>query len=186
MKKWILALFALIVLAAPLHAGSIGPMFTYWDSDDAGDDQGAGVRLTLDLGPTWNIELRTAWLDSFEQVGDGVLFRVEAFPIDLGLSYDFGTEGSVSPYVGAGLTYLDLTPNVVDTNIRRRIEVYTPEEIGYFVMAGLDCPVMNDRLSLFIEGIYRSIKTKANSTDIGDFNTDMTGLGASFGLVLNF
>ena len=186
MKKWILALFALTVLAAPLHAGGIGPMLAHWDSRDALDDQGAGVRVTVDLGPNWNLELRASWLDSFFQIGDGILFRIEAFPIDMGLSYGFDTAGSIEPYVGTGITYLDINPNVVETDIRRRIEVHMPEEVGIFFLAGLDYPVMNDRLSIFVEGIYRSIKTNANGTDIRDFDTDLTGVGANFGLVLNF
>jgi outer membrane protein W len=186
MKKWILALFALIVLTGPLHAGGIGPMLGHWDSGDAGDDQGAGVRVTVDLGPKWNMELRTTWLDSFFQIGDGILFRIEALPIDVGLSYGFDTAGKIEPYVGVGLTYLDINPNVIDTEIRRRIEVHMPEEIGIHFMAGLDYPIMNDKLSLFAEAIYRSIKTEANSTDIRDFDSDMTGIGANFGLVLNF
>ena len=186
MKKWILALIALIVLAAPLHASGIGPMLAHWDSSDAEDDQGAGVRVTLDLGPNWNLELRTSWLDSFFQIGDGILFRIEAFPIDMGLSYGFDTQGKLQPYVGAGLTYLDIDPNVVDAAIARRIEVNIPEEVGINFIAGADYPIMDGKLSLFGEAIYRSIKTKANSTDIRDFDTDMTGLGANFGLVLNF
>ena len=186
MKKWILGLFALIVLAGPLHAGGIGPMFAYWDSTDAADDEGAGLRVTVDLGPDWNLELRASWLDSFHQIGDGILFRIEAAPIDMGVSYCFNTEGKVEPYVGVGMTYLDINPNTVDTEIRRRIEVRIPEEVGFYLMAGLDFRIMNDRLSIFGEAIYRSIKAKANSTDIQDFNTDMTGIGANFGLVLNF
>lgn len=186
MKKWILALFALIVLAGPLNASGIGPMLAHWDTSDANDDQGAGVRLTLDLGPNWNLELRTSWLDSFFQFGDGILFRIEAFPIDMGLSYGFDTSGRLKPYVGAGLTYLDIDPNAVSSLPSRRYEVNIPEEVGINFIAGADYPIMNGKLSLFGEAIYRSIKAKANSTDIQDFDTDMTGLGANFGIVLNF
>lgn len=186
MKKWILGLLALIVLAGPLQAGSIGPMVAHWDSKDAEDDQGAGVRVTMDLGKDWNLELRTSWLDSFFQIGDGILFRIEAFPIDLGLSYGFETAGRMEPYVGAGITYLDIDPKVVDTDIRNQIEVSIPEEVGIFFMAGLDYPIMDDKLSLFGEAIYRSVKTRANSTDIRDFDTDMTGIGAAFGIALRF
>ena len=85
-----------------------------------------------------------------------------------------------------GFTYLDIDPNVVGGEIGRRIEVLIPEEVGIYFMAGVDYPIMNDKLSLFAEAIYRSIKAKANSTDIRDFDTDMTGIGANFGLVLNF
>lgn len=186
MKKSILALFALIVLAAPLHAGSIGPMLASWESETAQDDQGAGVRVTIDLGPVWNLELRTSWLDSFFQIGDGVLFRIEAFPVDMGLSYGFDTGGKLQPYVGAGITYLDIDPNVVRSDIGRRIEVRIPEEVGIHFTAGADYPIRNGKLSLFAEAIYRSIKTTANSTDLRDFNVDMTGIGGNFGLVLNF
>ena len=186
MKKWILGLLALVVLAGPLSAGSIGPMLAHWDSKDAVDDQGAGVRVTLDLGPVWNLELRTSWLDSFFQVGDGILFRIEAFPIDVGLSYGFETAGKFEPYVGVGFTYLDINPNVVDTDIRNQIEVSMPEEFGLHFMAGVDYPINNDKLSLFAEAIYRNVKANANSTDIRDFDTNMSGIGANFGLVLNF
>ena len=186
MRKWILGLFALTVLAAPLHAGSIGPMVAHWDSKDAGEDQGAGVRVTVDLGPDWNLELRTSWLDSFFQIGDGILFRIEAFPIDMGLSYNFDTGVKIVPYVGAGITYLDINPNVVDTDIRNEIEVRMPEEVGINFLAGFDYPITDGKLTLFAEVMYRNIKTKANSTDIRDFNTDMAGVGANFGLALTF
>ncbi len=186
MKKWIFGLFALVVLAGPVYAGGIGPMVAHWDTEDAEDDQGGGVRMTVDMGPDWNLELRVSWLDSLYQIGDGILFRIEALPIDVGLSYGFETGSRVEPYLGAGFTYLDVDPNVVSTVINRRIEVLTPEEFGVFFVAGLDVPIRNDKLSLFAEAIYRSIKTTANSTDIRDFNTDLTGLGANFGLVLNF
>lgn len=186
MKKWILGLFALVVVAGPVSAGGIGPMMAHWDTKDAEDDQGGGVRLTADLGPNWNLELRVSWLDSFFQLGDGILFRMEAFPIDVGLSYGFDTARRVEPYVGAGFSYVDVDPNAVASVPSRRVEVRTPEEIGIFFMAGLDVPIRNDRLSLFAEAIYRSVKTTTNSTDIRDFNTDLTGLGANFGLVLNF
>lgn len=186
MKKWILGLFVLVVLAGPLHAGGIGPMLAHWDTQDADDDQGAGVRVTVDLGADWNLEMRASWLDSFYQIGDGILFRLEAFPIDLGLSYGFDTASGVEPYLGAGITYLDINAETVPADIGRRIEVNTPEEVGIYFMAGLDYPVMNDRLSLFAEAIYRGIKARANSTEIRDFDTDMAGLGANFGLVMNF
>ena len=139
-----------------------------------------------DLGPTWNLEVRTTWLDSFFLIGDGLLLRVEAFPIDLGLSYGFDTGGKLAPYVGAGITYLDIRPVVVDSNIRNEVEVRIPEEVGINFLAGVDYPIMNDKLSLFLEATYRAIETNANSTDIRDFNVDMTGVGAAFGLVLNF
>ena len=186
MKKWILALFALTVLTGPLHAGGIGPMLGHWDTQDAVDDQGAGVRVTLDLGPSWNLEMRATWLDSFFVVGDGVLFRVEAFPIDLGLSYGFETAGRFRPYVGAGITYLDINPRIIDTNLANQIEVRMPEEVGINFMAGADYPIMNDKLSVFLEATYRAIETKASSAALRDFNVDMTGVGAAFGLVLNF
>lgn len=186
MKKWILGLFALIVLAGPLHAGGIGPMFGYWDTQDADQDQGAGVRVTIDLGPNWNLELRTTWLSNFSQVGDGIPFRIEAFPIDMGLSYGFDTAGKVQPYVGVGVTYLDINASAESAEIDRRVEVLVPEEAGIHFIAGLDYPITNDKLSLFAEAIYRNIKAKANSTDIRDFNVDMSGVGINFGLVLNF
>ena len=186
MKKWILGLVALIAVAAPIHAGSIGPMVASWDTDTAQDDQGAGVRITVDLGPDWNLELRTSWLDSFFQVGDGVLFRIEAFPIDMGLSYGFDTPSKIEPYVGAGITYLDISPRTVSSAIGRRIEVRIPEEIGIHFVAGLDYPIRNDKLSLFAEAIYRNIKANANSTELRDFDVNMTGLGANFGVALTF
>ena len=40
--------------------------------------------MTVDLGPVWNLELRASWFDSFFQIGDGILFRIEAFPVDMG------------------------------------------------------------------------------------------------------
>ena len=104
----------------------------------------------------------------------------------MGVSYGFETAGKLEPYVGTGLTYLDINPNAVSSTIGRRIEVRHPEEVGIFFMAGANYPIGPGKLSLFAEAIYRNVKANANSVDIRDFDTNMTGLGANFGLVLNF
>lgn len=186
MRKLALWLFALAVLATPIHAGGIGPMLAHWDTRDAGEDQGGGVRLTVDLGPDWNLELRLAWFDAFFQVNpDAILFKHEAFPIDAGLSYGFDAGDRVHPYVGMGVSYVDMNTRAIDVDINRRIEVRIPDEVGIFFLAGLDVPV-NSRITLFVEAIQRNIKTTANSTDVTDFNVDMSGIGANAGLMISF
>lgn len=184
MKKCIVWLFALVALTTPLHAGGIGPMLAYWDTSDAGDDTGAGARLTVDLGPTWNFELRAAWFDGLSMLGGGAVYNVEAFPIDIGLSHGF-TTGAAQPYIGFGVSYVDIRARPADPDLRRRAEVEVPEEVGWFVLAGLDYPI-SGTIALFGEAYYREIKAKANSTDLPDFNIDLSGSGANVGLILRF
>jgi outer membrane protein W len=185
MKKCILWLFAFVALTAPLHAGGIGPMLAYWDTNDAGDDTRAGVRLTVDLGPTWNFELRAAWFDGLSMIGgSGVVYNVEAFPVDIGLSHGF-TTGAAQPYVGFGVSYVDIRARPAAPDPLRRTEVEVPEEVGWFGLAGLDYPI-SGTIAFFGEVYYREIEAKADSTDLPDFNIELSGPGANVGLILRF
>lgn len=184
MKKCILWLFAVVVLTTPLHAGGFGPMLAYWDTSDAGDDTRAGVRLTVDLGPTWNFEVRASWFDGLSMVGGGAVYNVEAFPIDVGLSYGF-TTGAAMPYVGFGVSYVDIRARPADPDLRLRAEVEVPEEVGWFVLGGADYPI-SGTIAFFGEAYYREIQAKANSTDLPDFNIDLSGPGVNLGLILRF
>ena len=186
MKKCALWLFALALVTTPIHAGGVGPMLAYWDTSDAGDDTRGGARLTVDVGPVWNLELRGAWLDGLAMIGGGgVVYNVETFPIDMGLSYGFSTAGPVEPYLGLGVSYVDIRAIPADEDIRRRSEVSVPSELGWFILGGLDYPVSGS-IALFGEVYYREIEARANSTDLLDFDIDLSGVGLNLGLILRF
>ena len=70
MKRTSTLLAALALLAAPCWAGSgIGAYGTWWDTDDADDDIGAGILLELGLGSRFDLELRTSWYGSLPGAG---------------------------------------------------------------------------------------------------------------------
>ena len=50
MRKLVCVVGLLALAAAPVSAGSIGLGYSSWDTDTADDDQGATVRVEVDLG----------------------------------------------------------------------------------------------------------------------------------------
>jgi len=186
----ILGLAALVVLAAtPVMAGGIAVMYSTWDTDTADDDQGAGVKIEIDMNPNLDLEFRASFFDSFAQVDRFELYEIEATPIDMGFAWHFIPDGRVNPYLGAGGTFLLISPNPA-VGEEETSRPHSQEEFGWYGEAGIEF-VVADQFSIFVEALYRDASGEVRGRDLGtapqfDFEVDFGGVAANFGFMFRW
>lgn len=185
MKKVLLVIGLVALLTGPAWAGGLGPMISYWSTEDLDDDTGFGAKFEVDVNDNWDVELRGSQLEGYELRRGELFFELEAFPVDLGLAYNFNPGGTANGYLGFGGTYVLLDADTLrgDQVVSARMK----DEFGFYVVAGLEV-AMTSKLSLFAEGMYREAKGAIQGDDINsafvDQDVDLTGPGAQVGLML--
>lgn len=185
MKKVLTVASLLALVALPAWAGGIGVTYSTWDTDEASDDQGGGIKIEIDAGKFVDLEVRTAWLESLLFSGQGEQFKLEAVPIDIGLAYDFEAGGKVQPFVGGGLSYV-----LLNAKVESLAPIEADDEAGYYVVAGLEGDI-SERWALFAEVLYRDVSAVIKSSgflnrDFNDFAVDLGGVGGNVGLMFTW
>ena len=103
-------------------------------------------------------------------------FRV--LPLDVGVGYRFRVSGSVTPFVGAGVSVLFLDAEPARMN----------NQVGWYARAGVDIHLMSN-LFLFGEAFWREADADYKYDEGGvEKRTDITvgGFGANLGVVWRF
>jgi hypothetical protein len=185
MKKALTMTSLLALIALPVWAGGVGVMYSSWDTDDASDDQGVGIKFELDVGQAVDFEVRAAWLDSHEFDTATDAFKLEIAPVDIGLSYDFRPEQKVRPSLGAGVTYAFLNGKVDD-----RSSIRVSDEVGFYAVGGIEGSV-TETLAVFAEALYRDLSAEVTSDgllsrDFEDFGVDLAGVAFNVGLMFSW
>jgi opacity protein-like surface antigen len=172
-------------VAAPSWASGIGGGVTYWDTADAEDDNGFGMKLVFDVGSKWNIDFRAGFFDGHGLVSGPRTIAIEATPIDLGISYDFQTKSKVTPYVGGGFNYTLYKSEVFNVLIDQPESSRIKDEPGWYALIGIDIPIQK-AIAVYIEGTYRQNKPTVQGDGLAAFDeipVDFAGAGATVGLV---
>jgi outer membrane protein W len=180
-----LAVAALGLLAVPAAASDFGVYGSYWDTKDAGQGYGGGIKVG------WNIvELRATYFNDItaneptiftpgQFNNEGNKFKIHAAPLEAGLKFNLVRDRAANPYVGGGAAYYLLSTN------RGKIK----DEAGWYAVAGLDIPTRAG-FGINVEGIYRGVKatvTNFENADLSDkVNLKLDGLGINAGLVWKF
>ena len=175
------AMAALTLLAAPAKAGdaSVGVYGSYWDTEDA--DQGYGGGVKVDFARF--IELRAGYFsdvtsDNPQPLGND--FKLRVVPLEAGLVFKFAPNDRFTPYLGGGASYL-----LLDTN-RGNID----NELGWYGVVGADIKT-DHGFGVMLEGTYRSvdstIRDRGDDTTVDDrVDVQLRGFGANLGLVWSF
>lgn len=183
MKRFCLLACVLVLVAAPSGASSFGLGVAYLDTEGAADDNGAGLRLSVDAGERWNMDLRAAFFDGHAFVVGPRTFAVEATPIDLGLSYDLNPGGKAAVYVGGGLNYT-LYKSVLFNTFRGEHEASTvDDEPGWYAVVGIEGSAGS--VGFFLEALYRQNKPSVDGdgvAELGSVAVDFAGAGATVGV----
>ncbi len=182
-RLWLLA-SVLVLVAAPSAASSVGLGIGYLDTEGAADDNGANLRLSQDVGERWNIDVRASFFDGHAFALGPRTFDIEATPIDLGLSYGFNAGGRVTPYVGAGLSYMFFKSSVFNTVRGEHEASRINDEPGWHAVVGVEGSV-KDHVGLFLEVLYRQTKPSVDGdglAELGSVALDFAGVGAAIGL----
>ena len=189
MKRFWLLACVLVLMATPSWASSIGAGVGYWDTEEAGDDNGFGLRVSVDAGPNWNVDLRAAFFDAHGDVFGPRLVDIEATPIDFGLSYDVNPGGPATVYVGGGLNYTlyksEVFNFVTDLPEASRIK----DEPGWYAVVGVDFELPGGGWGVFLEALYRQNKPEIRGDGLNEFAAipiDFAGVGATAGISFNW
>lgn len=186
MKKVLTIASLLALVALPSWAGGVGVMGSSWNTDEAGNSSGGGIKIEFDVGPVLDFELRSAWLEELEFSAQGEAFSLEAVPVDVGLSYEFLEDSNrIRPFLGGGLSFIFLNAKAAsDTTFR------VDDEAGFYVVTGLEGAV-NERFEGFVELLYRDASAAFRSDgflnrDFSDFGADLTGAAFNLGVMLSW
>ena len=187
MKKLAIASSLALLMTVPSWASSIGVGVAHWDTEDAAEDQGFGIKVAFSINESVDVELRGSFFDGFGQVANNALTRIEVTPVDLGLSYHFNRGGKAQPYLGGGGSFL-FTNAVFDGG--QVPDAGGPEvndEFGFYFVAGLDIAV-TEVLGVFGEALYRQAKLNVtgNGFEFTAFRSDFTGPAATAGVMLHW
>lgn len=176
--RTLLMLGLLAVPAAPLWAGGFALFGAYWEPDKAEEVYGGGARLAFGLGPVLGFELRGTYLEDLTLRESGAGGRLEAIPVELGLTVNFARRTSFNPYVGGGATYVLL----------ERDGGSVDDEVGWYAVGGFE--LGNPRgFGFLVEGIWRQVEATVEVRreagtvilrEAVDLNLDGFGIHAGF------
>jgi len=187
MKRLSLVIVAMSILANSALAAGIGAFGSYWDSEDAGESYGYGVRLASTSDPAGFLEVRASRFNQFEDKDTGKESELDIIPIDIGITLNMSPEDSLQFYIGGGGSYY-MMETEVDTPTGSK-DVDLDDEWGWYGLIGLNIK-LSDNLMLFGEGCYRQVEGTIPEDDLEEANSDVTfkldGFGGSAGLMLMF
>ncbi|MCH7666273.1 MAG: outer membrane beta-barrel protein [Acidobacteria bacterium] len=176
-----------LLMTVPSGASSIGVGYAYWDSKDAGEDEGIGIRVAFDINESVDLEFRASFFDAFGQIANNALTRLEVTPVDLGFSYHFNKDGKAQPYLGAGGTFLLINALFDGGQVPVSGGPEVDDEFGFYLVAGVDVAV-TELFGVFGEALFRQaeLNVTGNGFEFTDFPSDLSGPAATVGLMLHW
>jgi hypothetical protein len=160
-------------------------MAAYWDTEDAGDETFVGAKVQFNLaGSAVDIEARAAMFDDLEDLNGPVPFRLDAFPLEIGIAYNFNRGASLNPYLGGGFGYYFLDIERLEPDRTATID----DEFGWYGVLGIEVG-FDEQWSLFLEGLYRNTKGEISGDgldDIDTFGLDLVGLAVNAGVLFSW
>lgn len=181
MKRVLLMTMALLVVAgSPAWAGSFSVFGAGWDTKDADQAMGGGLRTRLgwlDLRATYFADVTA---DTEPEHRD---FEIRAIPLEVGVAFPLGPQDApFAPYVGGGAGYymLDVDNGEID------------DEAGWYGVIGSDFgDAVGPRFNL--EVMYRRMEATVtderdiNDPDIiSDVDFDLSGFAVNAGVSWTF
>lgn len=195
MKKILLAVLAvgLLLPAFGAQASGLAIFGSYWDTEALDDTAGAGVKLSLPMGESFNFDLRGTYYEPFDREAlrdeiddifddevDREIFdsEIDIIPLEAGFSFNLG-RGAVQPTLGAGVSYFMLDHDRFDID----------DEVGWYGSVGLNFANQGS-VGFFLEGLYRSAEGEVtedeDDVDFDRVTIDLDGFAANAGVVFRF
>ena len=187
MKKLIFGLLVLALCAGPASANSVGVFGSYYAPSDASSELGLGV--DFEFGSKVEFEIRWTAYDYLETDASPEVYRIQAYPLDLGVNYNFAGGTTVQPYFGGGITYIsfDFDTDTSRTTGQPRGADIDPE-FEFFLQFGLDFQI-NTNWKATAEVVFRTVEAEVESDDLGtplDQRVDLDGAAFNLGLAVQW
>lgn len=187
MKKILSLVIVVSLFAGSAMAAGVGAFGSYWDSEDAGESYGYGVRLASTSDPAGYLEVRVSRFNKFEDKDTGEENDLDIIPIDLGITLSLTPAESLQFYMGGGGSYYMMESEVNTPAGRRDVDI--DDEWGWYGLLGIKLE-LSQNLAIFGEGVYRQVEGSFPKDELEDPNSDvdfkLDGFGANVGLMLLF
>ena len=188
-----LAIALVALMAADAHAQqgrrvSIEPRLSYWLPDDADNAVGFGVAAELMLSNWFGL---VAAIDFWNFEGDTFSATIDAFPdfdirdLSVGVVFYIGYEGTINPYVTAGLDYFMIGDDFGGADAGAFATAGVDDSLGWHLGAGVDIAV-SENFSVVVEGRYFDTSIDVDLTEIEIGDVDVKGFAILVGLEIGF
>lgn len=169
-----------------------GPIASYWDCGDWGDDVSPGLRIALELRPGVLLDLRYTALSSQYGRVAGRRTSVDDDIVEVGIAALRATR-RCDLYAGGGIGY-----HMIDgwvEGVRSDAADLYDDAWGLYGVLGVDAPICDripsinaQRVTVFAEVLYRYVSLEEADTGVrlSGAPDNMDGPGAAVGLLLRW
>ncbi|MCB1069431.1 MAG: outer membrane beta-barrel protein [Verrucomicrobia bacterium] len=181
MKRFFISLVTLTTLAAAAPAyNGWGVYLAAWNTADLDDAVGPGLKISMEMVPDVQLELRTAYFDSL----DGHQQDLSILPLEANLTLQYEVGTSMTGYGGVGLGYYLLDGGRKQAGAT--LDPQADDEVGFYGLLGLEMPV-KENAGLFAEVQYRFLEASDADAYGNQLDTlDLSGIGVNIGLMINW
>jgi len=195
-KGWAAATL-LSMAAATCSAGGWGLMGAYWNTADASSGVGVGGKLSMEMVPGIQLEVRATHFRDLASDSGGFNIDLEAIPLELGLVYHHPVQERLSVYGGGGIGSYYFSADV-DSAEGSPIRGDTGNEIGYYLAGGAEWTLLDSgdlygatRAIVFGELMYRVVEADNLQPVHGEQGVrfrgaSLNGVGLNIGLMLRW
>ncbi len=201
-----MTLLGLTLLAAPVAMAqkpvwqtghnAWGVMASYWDSADASESFGGGLKFSFGLTEDVQLELRGTHFGDFGESAEGVDVDLEVTPLEAGMALQRALAGPFELFVGGGLGYY-----LMDSDVSAPAGVLVGggagDELGFYLTTGIEWLTSTSTASygkteavLFAELMYRFVNADDIRVEGGDTvrlrSADLDGIGVNAGLMIRW
>jgi len=186
-----LMLIGLVVPGAFAQQGrriSVEPRLSYWMPDDADNAVGYGVAGEFMLSEWFGLVVA---LDFWNFEGDTFSATLDAFPdfdirdLSLGGVFYVMYEGTINPYVTAGLDYFMIDDDFGGAGAGAFAAAGVNDTLGWHVGAGVDIAI-GTNFSVVVEARYFDTSIDVDLTEIDISSVDAQGFALLAGIEIGF
>lgn len=198
MRKNIIAAAAVVAgmfcgnaMAQSSEWGLVG---SYWNTADAGDAVGVGLKAAFEVVPHARLDFRCTYFDKFSLENGETAADISEVPIEGGLQV-YGNAGPVELFAGLGLGYYLTDGDIyLKNNISQSASF--DDELGYYFNAGLEIPLTEEvaaygatAVTLYADIGYRAVElgdVTLSGTTYRSPDIDLAGFTANVGLMMHW
>ena len=176
-----------------------GAYAAFWDTGDAGSGYGGGAKVSAELVPNVQLQLRGTYFTGLGEGAGDADVDLKIAPLEAGLALGRPVTDNVSVYGGVGLGYYLVDGEVKVPEGSEGLKADPGDEIGVYLAGGLEWAISRSGASygetaavLFAELMYRFVSVddlKVETTPDGDIrlsDADLNGIGVHLGLMIRW
>ena len=184
-------LVGLVALEADAQQGrriSVEPRLSYWMPDGADNAVGFGVAGEFMLSEWFGL---VAALDFWNFEGETFSATIDAFPdfdirdLSLGGVFYITYEGTINPYVTAGLDYFMIGDDFGGAGAGAFEAAGVNDTLGWHIGGGVDIAI-GTNFSVVVEGRYFDTSIDVDLTEVAIGDVDVQGFALLVGVEIGF